>query len=63
MGVSFATCSKGRIAPEGLWYVPLETAQGPWTVRLYWRKNRKLTADEESFRGFVEAFYRRQHKV
>ena len=63
MGVSFATCSKGRIAPEGLRYVPLETAQGPWTVRLYWRKNRKLTADEEAFRGFVEAFYRRQHKV
>lgn len=66
MGVSFSTCYTGRIAPEGLRYVPLETADGPWTVRLYWRKNRKLTADEEAFRSFVEEFYRhkrRQHKA
>ena len=66
LGVSFSTCYTGRIAPEGLRYVPLETAEGPWTVRLCWRKNRKRTADEETFRSFVEAFYRHkrsQHKV
>ena len=58
MGISFTTLHTSRMVPEGLRYVPLETPDGPWTVGLYWRKNRKLTEDEETFRRFVEAFYR-----
>ena len=61
MGISFTTLHTSRMVPEGLRYVPLETAGGPWTVRLCWRKNRKLTQDEETFRRFVEAFYHRQN--
>ena len=66
LGISFTTRYTSRTVPEGLCYVPLETAEGPWTVRLYWRKNRKLTEDEEVFRSFVEEFYRQKqnrHKV
>ncbi len=66
LGVSFTTAYSSRLIPEDLCYVPLETPEGPWTVRLFWRKNRKLSADEEAFRSFVEDFYaqkRRRHKV
>ena len=62
MGISFTTLHTSRMVPEGLRYVPLETPDGPWTVGLYWRKNRKLTEDEETFRRFVEAFYRRKKR-
>lgn len=66
LGISFATVHTGRVAPEGLCYVPLEEPEAACMVRLYWRRNREFTEDEKLFRTFVEAFYRRtvkQHKV
>ena len=60
LGVSFATVHTGRVAPENLCYVPLEGESAVWTVRLYWRKHRELTRDEQIFRDFVISFYSKE---
>ena len=61
MGVSFTTVHSSRMEPGNLRYIPVETGSR-WTMRLYWRRNRPLTQDEQSFRSFVESFYS-LHKV
>lgn len=58
LGISFATVHTGQVASENLCYVPLEGEAAAWTVRLYWRKHRALTRDEQIFRDFVISFYR-----
>ena len=57
LGISFATVYTGRVTPEGVCYVPLEGDDAAWTVRLYWRKHKELTQDEQIFRDFVISFY------
>lgn len=57
LGISFATVYTGRMAPEGLCYIPLEEPEAAFTVRLYWRKNRAFTPDEQLFRDFLVNFY------
>lgn len=56
MGVSFTTVRSSRMEPNNLCYIPVDTGV-PWTMRLYWRKNRPLTPDEQCFHSFVERFY------
>ena len=56
-GVAFSTAHTGRTMPEGLCYVPVSDMEVPWTVSLYWRKNRKLNEDECHFREFVKQLY------
>ena len=66
VGISFTTRHTGRAMPEGLCYVPVTGLEASWTVRLYWRKNRPLTEDEQQFKDFVERLYLGgilQHKV
>lgn len=66
LGIAFTTRYTGRFLSEGLMTVPLDCAGAEWAVRLYWRKHRKFTKDEELFRQFVEEFYRGKkylHKV
>ena len=61
LGVSFSSMYPGYTPPMALRNVRLEDPFGPWTARLYWRKNKSLTKDEKVFRDFVEAFYSTQH--
>lgn len=66
LGISFTTAYSSRMSPEKLCYVPLKTRESDWTVRLCWRKNRRLSPDEEVFRRFVTEFYGHRpalHKV
>lgn len=57
LGISFATVHTGQVAPENLCYIPMDGEDAGWTVRLYWRKHRQLTQDEQIFRDFVISFY------
>jgi len=57
LGVSFATMYTAKVAPEGLCYVPVSGSEAAWQVRLYWRKSKVLTPEEQIFRAFVENFY------
>lgn len=61
LGVSFTSVFPGYNSPTALRSVPLEDPLGPWSTRLYWRKNKSLTKDERIFRDFVAAFYLSQH--
>ena len=66
LGISFATMHTAKVAPEGLCYVPVTGPEAAWAVRLYWRKHRVHTQEEQIFRDFVEDFYscrNAQHKV
>lgn len=63
-GVSFTTLHTGRTYPDGLCHIPINIPG--WTVRLYWRRSREFTEDEQQFYSFVESFYRGKdilHKV
>lgn len=61
LGVSFTTVRSSRMEPGNLRYIPVE-AGAPWILRLYWRRIRPLTQDEQCFKRFVENFYG-LHKV
>jgi len=66
LGIAFTTRYTGQFLSEGLRTVPLDCTGAEWDVRLYWRKHRRFTKDEELFRQFVEEFYRGKyhlHKV
>ena len=57
MGISFTTERIGSLEPPTtLRYLPIENTQ-PLSLRLYWRRQKPLTADEQAFRAFVERFY------
>lgn len=57
MGVSFSTEHTGKAMPEGLCYVPIAGLEDYWTVRLYWRRKRPLTEEEQQFKDFVSELY------
>lgn len=61
LGISFSSIYPGCSSFLALRGIPLEDPFGPWSARLYWRKNKALTKDEKVFRDFVEAFYSAQH--
>lgn len=66
LGISFATMHTAEVAPEGLRYIPVAGPEAAWKVRLYWRRNRGFSQEEQTFRNFVDAYYCRrepQHKV
>lgn len=57
LGITFTTRYNGSHMSEGMRRVPLACAGAEWAVRMYWRRNRRLTEDEETFRQFVQEFY------
>ncbi len=58
LGIAFTSRHIGSLEPpSNLSYVPISNTR-TWQLRLYWRKNRPLSADEKIFRDFVEAFYK-----
>lgn len=57
LGISFTSRHISMLEPPTtLCYIPIANTR-PWVMRLYWRKQRPLTADEKIFRNFVEHFY------
>ena len=63
-GVSFSTLHTGGTYQDGLCHIPISIPK--WTVRLYWRRNREFTEDEQQFYTFVKDFYGKDallHKV
>ena len=54
-GVSFTTMHTGRTYPDGLCHIPVNIPG--WMVRLYWRRNRIFTEDEQIFFDFVKDLY------
>lgn len=56
MGLSFSTMRASMMESPGLRYIPVDA--GCWPMRLYWRKNRPLTTDEQIFKEFIEQFYK-----
>ena len=57
LGVAFASKHTGRSPGYVLRYIPIRNEYRPWVTRLYWRKDRELTADERIFRDFVVNYY------
>lgn len=57
LGIAFSTMYMGKQEKVDLRYVPVENPRGPWHMKLYWRKDRVLTASEEKFKNFVKNFY------
>ncbi len=60
-GISFFSEHPGAVSHRDIRYIPLADPFTPWNARLYWRKDRPLTKHEETFRDFVEQFYRDLH--
>lgn len=60
-GLSFFSQHPGSIPHPDIRYIPLVDPFAPWNARLYWRKDRPLTAHETAFRDFTEHFYRDLH--
>ena len=58
LGISFTTMRASRIGQANVRYIPIRNPNRPWSMRLYWRKSKPLTADETIFRDFVKRFYR-----
>lgn len=58
LGIAFSTERTGRMDSSNLCYIPIDNVCPPWKMRLYWRKNRALSEDEQAFKAFVEKFYR-----
>lgn len=59
-GITFATMHTGKVASDGLCYIPVSGPEAVWKVRLYWRRGRQFSPEELTFRNFVEAFYSRK---
>ena len=60
LGVAFASKHTGRTPGLVLRYVPIRNEYRPWITRLYWRKDRELTADERTFRDFLVNYYQNE---
>ena len=60
-GISFFTKYPGYNRHPNIRYIPLVDPFTPWDARLYWRKDRPLTAQEAAFRDFAESFYKEMH--
>ena len=57
LGVAFTTQRTAHTIQGKLCYIPLDAPDNRWKMRLYWRKNHPLTADERQFLDFVKRFY------
>ena len=57
IGISFATEHTARTDTYNLCYIPLEVPESRWRVRIFWRKNRTLSPDEQQFLEFVRRLY------
>ena len=57
IGISFSTMYIGKYDASDLCYVPVENPHGPWRIKMFWHKDRVLTAAEEKFKSFVQNFY------
>lgn len=62
LGVAFASTHMAKTPGLTISYVPISNEYKPWICRLYWRKNRTFTPDEQTFKDFVCNYYA-QHKV
>ena len=59
--VSFFTLHPDFAPPANIRQIPLVDPLEPWTARLYWHKDRPLTAEESAFRDFVVNYYSALH--
>lgn len=59
LGIAFSSMHTSRTPAMPLRYIPIRDAYRPWISRLYWRKDRSFTKDEEVFKAFVEKYYSR----
>ena len=60
MGVAFATNHMAKTPGLTISYVPISNDYKPWICRMFWRKNRVFTPDEQIFKDFVCDYYK-QH--
>lgn len=61
-GITFVSSSATQVIPSpNICYIPLSTPFAPWNARLYWRKDRPLTAYEATLREFCQHFYESLH--
>jgi DNA-binding transcriptional LysR family regulator len=57
LGVAITTAYASQALTMKLRYIPISSRVRPWIYRLYWRKSQPLTADEEVFKTFLQAYY------
>lgn len=57
LGVAFATNHMAKTPGLTIGYIPISNDYNPWICRLYWRKNRSFTPDEQLFKEFVCRYY------
>lgn len=57
MGIAFTTMHASRLDASDLRYIPISNPHRPWTMRLYWHKNKGMTEDDIVFKEYVEEFY------
>lgn len=63
LGISFFSMYSGHNPLPSIRCIPLEDPFGPWSTRLYWRKNHIFTKEEKLFKNFTEHFYNTLHNV
>lgn len=61
MGISFVTGNVDFTHYPNIRHVRLEDPFGPWKAHLYWRKDRVITKYEDSFKCFIERYFRELH--
>ena len=62
LGITFVSSSAMQVcSASDLCYVPLETPFEPWSAKIYWRKDRALTEEEQKFREFACRLYGSLH--
>ncbi|MBQ8910501.1 MAG: LysR family transcriptional regulator [Oscillospiraceae bacterium] len=63
-GITFLSDSATQVIPSpNIRYIPLATPFAPWKARMYWRKDRPLTAHETTLKDFCQHFYESLHQV
>lgn len=58
MAISFTTVRSRHVNLGNLKVIPLKNPLTPWRMRLYWTREHTLTQAEQTFRSFVENYYR-----
>lgn len=58
IGIAFTTVRSRHVHLGNLRVVPLENTLTPWRMRLYWMRDHAMTQAEQTFRSFVEEYYR-----
>lgn len=61
IGISFASHVADTAFSANIRYVPLVDPFAPWVAKMYWSKDRPLTAQEHDFLTFTENYYRDLH--